>query len=275
MKRHRRGFPPLEIEVPYRESGGFLTGPVSHKDSFRRKKISNWAGFTLIELLVVIAIIALLMAILMPALNKAKKQAQAAGCLSNLRQIGLAANLYAQDNDLFIPRGSTGSSAIWFMDFLPYLGQKNNKGDYRNVKIYRCKSFPRTGEGLYNIPNSRQTVCYVINDWTFSSRTDDTGTGVGRPTKLSVFKRPARTVYLADNEDGSWRPIIENENSQEIIRCDIFIRTHLPDSDSHHINDGRRVARARHAEGCNALFLDWHSEYVKAEEMTIDMWRDK
>jgi len=236
----------------------------------RRKR-----GFTLIELLVVIAIIALLLSILMPALQKVKKQARATTCLNNLKQIGLAASLYAGDNDWFIPRGSTGSNPIWFMQFLPYVGQRHNKGDYKSVKIYKCRSFPRTGNGLYDVPNSRQTVCYVINDWTFSSRTDESGTGVGRPTKLSVFKRRAYTVYMADNEDGDWRPIIESEDSPEIIRCDIFIRTHLPDSENTDINDGRRVARQRHRKGCNALFLDWHSEYVSAEEMTIDMWRDK
>ena len=232
-------------------------------------------GFTLIELLVVIAIIALLMAILMPALQRVKKQAQATTCLSNLRQIGLAAELYANDYDRFIPRGSTGSNPIWFIQYLPYVGQKHNKGDYKTVKIYRCKSFPTTGFGLYNISNSRQTVCYVINDWTFSSRDDNEGTSIGRATKLSVFRRPAYTVYMADNEDGNWRPIIESEDSPDIYRCDIFIRTHLPFSDSHHINNGRRVARERHTEGCNALFLDWHSEYVKAEDMTIERWRDK
>lgn len=232
-------------------------------------------GFTLIELLVVIAIIALLMAILAPALSKAKKQAQATTCLSGLKQIGVAATLYAQDYDWFVVRGSTGSTPIWFMQYLPYLGQRYNAGDYRSVKVYRCKSFPTTGNGLYDIPNSRQTVCYVINDWTFSSKSDDAGASVGRPTKLSVFKRPAETIYLADNEAASWRPIIESASSREIIRCDIFIRTHLPLSDSQDINDGRRIARARHNKGCNVLFLDWHSEYIGAEDMTIDMWRDK
>jgi len=61
--------------------------------------MSKPSGFTLVELLVVIAIIALLMAILMPALQRVRKQAQAVACMSNLKQWGYIWSMYAEDND--------------------------------------------------------------------------------------------------------------------------------------------------------------------------------
>ena len=233
-------------------------------------------AFTLIELLVVIAIIAILLAIITPALKKAKEQARAVTCKSNLHQIGLAANLYAESYDNFIPRGSTAGTPLWFNQFLPLIGHQTDEADYRNVKIYRCPSFPRSGFGLDDIPNSKQTVCYVINDWNF----DGTGTLIddliSLPTKLSEFQSPASKIYLADNEDGEWRPIVEDIDSIYLNLCDVYSASHLPLSDNtYDISYGRRVASDRHNKGCNVLFFDWHSEYMPAEQMTENMWQER
>ena len=78
---------------------------LSHKGAAIAMRKRN--GFTLIELLVVIAIIAILMAILMPALNRVKEQGQRAACLSNVKQLTLAWIMYAYENDDKIVNAST------------------------------------------------------------------------------------------------------------------------------------------------------------------------
>jgi len=101
MKK-RKGFTPLEINIPDWESRRFL-----RKSAWGRLTAESLGltGFTLIELLVVIAIIAVLMAILMPALNRAREQGKRAACLSNLKQMTLSWIMYADDNDDRIVNG--------------------------------------------------------------------------------------------------------------------------------------------------------------------------
>jgi prepilin-type N-terminal cleavage/methylation domain-containing protein len=165
-------------------------------------------GFTLIELLVVIAIIAVLMAILMPVLGKARKQAWAATCQSNLRQIGLAGELFAQDNDDYLPRGGgfaedlepravgNDKTVRWYLGFMKYMGERTlADGDFCNVKMYRCAAYP----------DKEQAMGYVVNSWGTAANPDQ---DVLYMTPRDRVKDRSSHVYLADHEYGPGRPII-------------------------------------------------------------------
>lgn len=151
-------------------------------------------GFTLIELLVVIAIIAILAAILFPVFSRAREKAKQASCVSNMKQLGLAIQMYVQDYDEMFPPVAYVLSD-WASSFFPlYLDPY-----VKNRQLWRCPSRPDPWS--YTTTGRNVAYGYPCGFVTATWRGCPMYTGAGIGVNISQVQSPSETVMLAESKE--------------------------------------------------------------------------
>jgi prepilin-type N-terminal cleavage/methylation domain-containing protein/prepilin-type processing-associated H-X9-DG protein len=180
-------------------------GDVVSGELRRRRRVTHrgtnacrQSAFTLIELLVVIAIIAILASMLLPALSKAKAKTRGLVCLNHLKQWGLAMQLYASDNDDYLPPEGTGTTLNQQTGWYVALPKQLGMGDYFKM-AWRTNANAPLGESIWVCPaNTNRSNGNNLFHYCMNEHVDEIG-DKDHPVRLGSVPNPSRVVYLFDN----------------------------------------------------------------------------
>ena len=243
-----------------RARGGYACA-LNEPGGATRKSCS--AAFTLIELLVVIAIIAILAGLLLPAISRAKEKGKAIKCLSNARQLGLAAVMYVDDYKGLFPVRADNNR--WPTQLYPY---------YRSLEVLRCpddsrKPMPRPP--LKTPPPDEAFRSYIINGWNdyfreaLGGRYDVNSTPNQAMPQLAI-RQPVDTVVLGEKKGDS----------------DHFYMDLFEPSRGGRGNDVTEIERGRHSSapnnqksgGSNYTMADGSGRFIKYRGLLypLNLW---
>jgi prepilin-type processing-associated H-X9-DG protein/prepilin-type N-terminal cleavage/methylation domain-containing protein len=244
-----------------------------------KKNKQTGFGFTLIELLVVVAIIAVLVALLLPALSAAREHARAVQCTANLKQVGLAVNFYADDyDDILVPsclNDPPGSGNFYeahtLLAGVSYIPSK--KISYLIPgKAWACPSLPDQGN-LY-CANEPRGGGYAVNTrhLHFANGADINTV----PVKRSSLGRPSSLLSFVENVDElTW---CLNAGPYSVFPWAWYAVCPTTNySDSHWFSPGitKVMTSVRHNKKTNVLFADGHVEpagYQDVANNARDIW---